>query len=152
MYMDILHIEWLLYYQRCLLSVLQLDARYNWWVTAPNMPHSLFPISHLCILTCITSKLQVIHVYGHLHVAYQTTALLSEIFLVWFKVAWERSNWKDIALDTHQLFSDTHCVYILQAHTCVHTLLFGAQLHMTACCITNKFTANKALFYMNKVG
>ena len=50
--MDILHIEQLLYYQRYLFSVLKLDERYNWQVSmAPNMHHSLFKISNLCVLT-----------------------------------------------------------------------------------------------------
>ena len=49
--MDILHIEQLLYNRRCPLSVLEPDARYNWWVMAPNMHHSPFLISYLCVLT-----------------------------------------------------------------------------------------------------
>ena len=60
-YMDVLHIEWLLYYWKCLFSVLELDARYNWQVMAPNMHHNPFAISHLYVITHITWKLQVTH-------------------------------------------------------------------------------------------
>ena len=82
--MDVPHIKWLLYYRRYLFSVLDLDVRYNWQVLAPKMHHSLFPISHLCILTCITWKLPVIYECC----AYQMTALLMETFVVWFRVVW----------------------------------------------------------------
>ena len=84
-YMDILHIDWLLNYRICLFSVLELDVRYSWWVMAPNAHCSLFPISHLCVFTCITWKLQVICECS----AYQMTALLSETFFMWFRAAWE---------------------------------------------------------------
>ena len=77
--MDFIRIKWLLF------SVLHLNARFEELVMAPNLYHSLFPISYLCLLTCITWKLQVMH--GHS--AYWMTALLSETFFVWFRVAWE---------------------------------------------------------------
>ena len=64
---------------------LALDARCNWWVMAPNAHHRLFLVCHLCILTCITWKLQVIYE----HSTYQTTVPLSKTFLLWFRVAWE---------------------------------------------------------------
>ena len=60
-YMDVLHIEQLLYHQRYLFSGLELHAIYNWKVIAPNMRHNLFPIRHLCVLTRISSKLQVVY-------------------------------------------------------------------------------------------
>ena len=101
--------EWLLYYRRCLFSVLELDERYDWWVMEPNMHHSLFPISHLCVLTYITWKLQV--VYGCS--AYQTTALLLETFFVWLRV-----DWRATAPDMHRSFSDTtFCVYTANTYT-----------------------------------
>ena len=50
-----------------------------------NTYHSLFLISHLCVFTCITWKLQVIHRRS----VYWITALLLETFSVWFRVAWE---------------------------------------------------------------
>ena len=77
-YVDLVHIEWLLYDQRGIFSVLELDARYHWQVMAANTHCSLLLISNLCILTRIIWKLQVIHGCS----AYRTTALLLEIFLV----------------------------------------------------------------------
>ena len=59
--------------------VLELDARYNCRLRAPNMHHSLFLISYWWIVTCITWKIQDIHGCC----AYQTTALLLETFFVW---------------------------------------------------------------------
>ena len=83
--MDVLLIEWLFYYRRCLFSGSELHARYDWQVMSSSMYCSLFLIHHLCILRCITWKLQVVH--GHS--TYWMTALLLETFLVWFRVAWE---------------------------------------------------------------
>ena len=60
-------------------------SRYDWRVMVPNPHHSLFPISHLCVLIHITWKLQVTRIYGRS--VYQTTALLLDTFLVWFRVA-----------------------------------------------------------------
>ena len=99
--MGVLHIEWLLHYRRGLFSVLEQDVRYNWWVRAPDMHHSLFRISHLCVLTCIAWKLQVIHGCC----AYWTTALLLKTFFVWFRELLERFYWRATASDTIQLFS-----------------------------------------------
>ena len=50
---------------------------------APNMHCSVFSIRHLCILTHIVWKLLVVHKCS----AYRMTALLSETFLEWFRVA-----------------------------------------------------------------
>ena len=83
--MDVQHVEWVLYDWRSLFSVLELDVRYRWQVMAPNMHRSGFSISNLCMVTCITWKLQVI--CGR--PAYRMTALLLETFLVHFRVAWE---------------------------------------------------------------
>ena len=111
--MDVLHIEWLLYYWRCLFSVLQLKVRYEWWVMVPKMHCSPFLISHLCALTRITWKLWV--VYGCC--AYQMTTILLETFNVWFRVAWE------ILLESYGPQTRIgrsliqNCVLILQAHT-----------------------------------
>ena len=121
--MDILHIKQLLYNQRFLFSVLELDARYNWWVIAPSSHGSVFPISHLCILTHITWKLQII--YGCS--AYRTTALLSKTFLVWFGVAWEIWLESYDPRHAHRLFSDTNCVHILQA--CTYIAIWYATTH-----------------------
>ena len=108
-------------------------------------------ISHLCVLTCITWKLHV--VYGHS--AYQMTALPSDTFLVWFRVA--RSNWRAMAQTCISLlWYKVVCVYCKP----VYTSLFGAQLHdnrnSRTCTfwlhITHQsFTANDASFYKNKI-
>ena len=134
--------------------LLELDARYEWRVMAPNIHHSFFPISHLRVLTHITWKLQVL--YGCS--AYQITALLRKTFLVWFRVA------REIQLESYGprhtsvvLWCKIVCVYCQP----LYTALFGAQLCMTtklmylmtACCTPNDdFTVNDALFYKSKVG
>ena len=125
--MDVLHIKWLLYYQRCLFSVLELDVRYKWWVTPPNKHPSLFSISHSCVysvLRHITWKLQAIRGSS----AYQTTTVLSQKFFVWFTVALE------IQLGSYNsrhasvfIWYNIVCVYC----KFVHTLLFGMQLRLT---------------------
>ena len=106
--MNVLHIKWLLYYRKCVFSVLELDARYDWRVMAPNTHHSLFPMSLLCVLTRITWKLQVI--YGHS--AYQMTVPLSETFLVCLRVAWE------ILLERYSL---RHAPVVLETTLCACT-------------------------------
>ena len=126
MYVDVLHIEWLLYYWRCLFCVLELDASYKWQVTHPDTHHSLFPISYFCIysvLRHITWKLQVI--CGHS--AYLTTPILLETFFVWFRVALE------IQLESYGprrvsvvLWYDILCAYIAY-----YTSLFGIRLRLT---------------------
>ena len=135
-------------------SVLELDERYKWRVMAPNMHCSLFPISHLCILTHITWKLQVI--YGCS--VYRTTATLSKTFFVWLRVAWE--IWLKSYDPRHTsvvFWYNIVCVYCKP----VLTLLSGTQLRMTTKLTylktayytpNDSFTANDALFYNNKVG
>ena len=114
--MNIGYIEWLLYYWRCLFSVLGLDVRCDWQITAPKILCSLFPIHHLCVLRCITWKLQV--VYGHW--AYRMTALQSEMFFVWLIVAW---GIKLVSYDPRYasvvLWYNTVCMCVLHAHTCI---------------------------------
>ena len=44
------HMEQLHYYWRCVLSVLELDARYDWQVMAPNMHSSVFLLNHCAYL------------------------------------------------------------------------------------------------------
>ena len=90
------------------ISVLELDARYELWVMIPNMHHSLCPINHLCIVTCIMWKLEVICGRS----AYRTTAILSETFFVRFRFAWE------IWLESYGL---THASDILWYHiVCIY--------------------------------
>ena len=83
--------------------------------------YSFFPISSLRVLTSITWKLQVI--YGRS--AHRTTALLSETFLVWLRVAWE------IQLETNVRRHESVVFWynIVCLYKPVHTSLFGAKLH-----------------------
>ena len=71
---NFLRIKWLLYYWRCIFSVVELDARYEWRVMPPPS-----------VLRHITCKAQVI--YGHS--AYRTTAILLEPLIVLFRLALE---------------------------------------------------------------
>ena len=103
----------------------------------------------------ITWKLQVI--YGRS--AYRMTAILSETFFVWFRVALE------IRLKSYGprhtlvlLWYDIVCMYTASLY--IH-YYFGTQLHLTTKLTyimtayytpSNSFTANDALFYKNKVG
>ena len=79
-----------------------------------------FPISHLCILTHITWQQQVIY----RHSAYRMTSLLSNTFLVWFRVA------REIQMESYGprhasvvLWYKLVCVYCKP----IYTSLFGAQ-------------------------
>ena len=133
--MDVLHIEWLRYYQRCLFSVLELDARYEWLITSPNTHRSLFPIGHFCVysvLKDITWKLQVICGGS----AYRTTVILSQTFFVCFTVALE------IWLGSYGprqasvvLYLVQHCVRIyckpVYKYIYIYTSLIDTQLHLT---------------------
>ena len=121
--MNVVLREWPLYYWRCLLSLLELDARYNCLIMAPNTHHNFFPISCLFMLTFIIRQLQI----KDGHSAYRMTALLSDTFLVWFRVV-------EIQLDS---YGPRHTSVILWCKlvciSCkpIYTLLFGAYLHLT---------------------
>ena len=74
-------------YSSCLFSLSELDVWYEWQVTCmpPNMHQSLFLITHFgvySVLRHIAWKFQVICGRS----AYRTTAILSEMFFVWFGV------------------------------------------------------------------
>ena len=87
-HVDVLYIKRLLYYWRCLFSVLELDTRYEWWLTPPNMHHILFRKQFVCVrlyLRHITWKLQVISGCS----TYWTTAVLLDTFFVSIRVSWE---------------------------------------------------------------
>ena len=92
-----------------------------------NIYHSLFPISHFrvySVLRHITWKLQVICGRS----ANRTTAILSETFFVWFRVAIE--IWLESCGSRHAsvvLWCDIVCVYCKP----MYTLLFGTQLRLT---------------------
>ena len=111
----------------CIYFRSELDVRYNW--------HSLFVISNLCILTCMTGKLQVIYAPS----AFQTSAVLSKIILVYHRVVWA------ILLASYcpinalvLLWYNVVCVYCKP----VRTSLLGAQL-----CMTRKLTYLKTVYY-----
>ena len=59
-YKDVLPIERLLSYWRYLFSLLELYARYDWRVMNPNTKRNHFSIHHLCVLTLVTRKLQIV--------------------------------------------------------------------------------------------
>ena len=88
LYLDVLHIQLMLYYRRCIFSVLELDSRYNWRVTLQNTHCNLFPIGHFyeySVHRPTTWKLRVVLECS----AYRTTAIVSETFLVCFRVSLE---------------------------------------------------------------
>ena len=98
----------------------------------PIMHHILFDMPFVRILPCIlvTWKLQDIHVYGHF--AYQMTAVISETFLVYFRVAWV------IELESYhpryisRLFSDAimSCIYCKLVYTVyIATCIWCASMH-----------------------
>ena len=121
---DVLHSAWLLCYQRCIFSMLELDVRYDWQVMVPSTHRSLFLIINLCVLTYITWKLQVI--YGHS--AYWMTTLLSDTFVLCIK--------RCMSDQTGELWHQTRISRALIQHCgiyCkpIHSSLFVAQLQMT---------------------
>ena len=72
-HMDILHIEWLLYYRRCLLSVLELDAKYDWWVMASKR-------------IAVRSYKPFVHIYLQAKLEHIERLLYCRTLLVWFRV------------------------------------------------------------------
>ena len=157
--MDIVHIKRLLYYRRYSFSLLELDARYKWWVMAPNTPCSLFPISHLCVHYAQMAYTHIFKTTGRIWMfCIWTTAILSESFLVWFRVAWNiRLESYDPKHASVALWYNIVCVYCKP----VHTSLFGVQLNMTTKLMylltayytpNNSFTANDASFNKNQFG
>ena len=98
LYKNVLHvpIKQLLHYWGYVFSRLDLYARYNQWVMDPNTHHTHFPMWHLCILTLITRKLQV--VYGRC--TFQTT-IASPFLKLWLR-PWEsalRGNFRNGKVD-----------------------------------------------------
>ena len=122
-YVDVLHIELLLYYRRCIFSLLGLDVRYELWVTLPKTHYSL-STSHFCIysvLRHITLKLQVICGRS----AYWTAAIISETFFVWFRVALDiRLNSYGLRHALVILWYNIVCVYCKSLHTATKQRLY----------------------------
>ena len=125
-YSDVLHIQWLLYYQSCRFSVLELDARYEWRGTPSNTHRGLFPLSYFCVYGALRhiTKLQVMC----RSLAYWTTAISSETLFVWFRVALkiQLENY-----DPRYRSVILVCVYFKPAYTS----LIGTQL-----CLATKLT------------
>ena len=82
-YTNDLNTKQLLHYQRCSFSSLELNVFQDRWVIAPETHHNLFQIHHLCVLTYITQKLNV--VYGRC--TYWMTVPLSDRAIFWVKAA-----------------------------------------------------------------
>ena len=135
------------------MSVFELDARYDWWVMALNTHWSFFPISHLCVLICLTWKVQVI--YGCLNIKWLFSYWRHSLCGLQLQ---ERFNSRATAPGMHQLFSDTK---LCACTASPYILLFDAQRHMTTTLTylmmayytpNNNFNANDALFHKSKVG
>ena len=114
MYMNILHIKRLLYYQRGLFTGLELYARYDWQVMRLHTHHHFFLIRHLCILAWITWKLQV--VYGC--PTCQITGVLSETFLFCLELH-ERSDWRAIPQTRNTVILSCNILSVQQTCICV---------------------------------
>ena len=111
------------------ISVLELYARYDWWIMATNTHCSLFPISHWCLFTCISQKLQII--YGTS--AYWMTVLLLKTFLEWLRIA------QEVRLDSYSprnvsivLWYSIVCVHC----KAIHTSWFSTQLPIASKSLT----------------
>ena len=105
----------LLYYQRCPVSVLELDERYDRRVMAPNTHRSLFPISHLSVLTHISRKLyrsyvDVPHIELLLYCRWHSLSGLEEH---------ERFDLRATAPEMHLSFSDT-TLWAFTSSPCIH--------------------------------
>ena len=100
--------------------------------------------------THVTRKFQVICEYA----GYQTTAILSQTFFVWFTVALESYSTRHVSV---VLCYNFVCIYCKATYTSVFTTQLGLTTKltylMTACYTPNNgFTAKDAPFYKNKVG
>ena len=89
-------------------------------------------------------NLKTMVIYGHS--TYQTTALLSETFLLWFTIELhERSIWRAVASDTHHGHSlIQHSVYTMQPCTYIAiwcTTTHDNKTHIAYNCTTSKTMA-----------
>ena len=88
---NILSPELLLYWHRSSFLVYSY-ASYDWWAMTPSMNHNLFPMHYS------------VHYYNLWYVykclSYWTTALLSEMFLVWFRDTFEPGDTSKHALQS----------------------------------------------------
>ena len=150
--MTILHSEIILYLVRaaCKLRSASYGSKHE-LQSLSNMPF-------MCILLCITWKLQV--VCGRS--IYQTTALL----YCWRCSLWglelhERSDWKTTAPDTlHSCSLVQHCHTYTTSPYIHHSLVcnYAWQQNLCACSLwlyctlNNSFTAYSASFYKNRFG
>ena len=109
--------------------MLELDLRYNRWVMASNTHCSLFSISLLCILTCITWKLQVIHV--HMDALHIERLLYYRKYSLCALELHERSYWRAKAPDMHRSFSDT-ALHVYTANLYIHVHVHHYLVHNSA--------------------
>ena len=122
MYANILWIKWLLNYCRCFLLVLidmKLHASYGWWVWLKTHMWSFSIHLFVHIYTYNTTQHNIQHIWhkngctdvlnAQMYGCFRqwATALLSETFLLWFRVVWEIWPKSYISRHTLQSFSDT---------------------------------------------
>ena len=81
--MNVLHMQWMLYYGRSSFYGFELHASYEWWTTAPNMHHGLFPICHFVPISSITRKPQG----AYNSTSHQMTSLPPRMLCFMLKVA-----------------------------------------------------------------
>ena len=122
LYMDVLHIEWLVYYRRCLFFV---RAGCEWQMARYGSKHTSQSLSNKPFVHTYTQNLKTsghtVYMYGCS--AYQMTAILLETFFVWFKITW-KIQLESSTPDTHRSFSDaTLCVHTASSYIHVHRYL-----------------------------
>ena len=131
--------EWLLYYWTCVFSVLELHARYNWWVMAPNLYWSPIPKCNLCSLTCITWESY------RLRSTYRMTALLLETF------------YSGMSDHTGQLWPQKcttvvlwyNTMWVLQAH--IYSILECAAMNYNKTRVDCDFTTHETMALLPKM-
>ena len=152
--MPTFYISRLLYYRRCLFLCQS-------WMQDMNgklrlQAHiTVFAISHLYVynvLRHITWKLQVICGRS----AYRTTAILSEAFFVWFRVALEIRLESYSSRNATVLWYNIVCVYCEPMYTLPFCMQLQLITKLTYCMTAyytpdNSLTANEAYFNKNKV-
>ena len=120
--MDVLHIKWLLYYWRCLFSVLELDVRYKWWIMYPNTHCSLFSISHFWVYTVVLKThtcIKLENFRSYVDVEHIEQLLYYRMHSLCGLQLHERSYWRESYGSRHpsvNLWNNIVCVY-LQACT-----------------------------------
>ena len=95
--------------------LLELDARYDWWVMAPNVHCSLFPISSSCIYMYLHVQLEKYRSY--MDIQHIKRLLYYQRHFLCVLELHERSHSRATAPDTHLSFSDTTlCAYTVSLY------------------------------------